>query len=326
VKPSRCRLAILSDIHFASAAEQERGRDYESKVISNPLLRLAVGGYRRFVWLNDPFHKNYLLDAFIERNPEPDYVIANGDYSCDSHFIGVSDEAARQSAHECIAKLKGSYGDRVRINFGDHELGKVSFFGGKGGMRLASWHQAQSSLNLEPFWRLTIGNYVLLGVVSSLLALPVFGPDTLPEERTEWEQLRQQHLAEIRQAFDRLGANERVLLFCHDPTALPFLWEEPAVQTRLNQIEQTIIGHLHSNLVLWKSRWLAGMPRITFLGHTAKRLSSALRRARHWEPFKVRLCPSLAGIELLKDGGYLTAELQLNGTEPAQFTRHHLPR
>ena len=323
---SRCRLAILSDIHYASAAEQARGRDYESLAIPNPLLRLAVKGYRRFVWLNDPFHKNYLLDAFIQRNSEPDYVIANGDYSCDSHFVGVSDEAARQSALECLTKLRASYGDRVRINFGDHELGKVSFFGGKGGMRLASWHEAQSGLRLEPFWQVTIGSYVLVGVVSSLVALPVFGPDTLPEERSEWEQLRHQHLAEIRQAFDRLGSRQRVLLFCHDPTALPFLWEEAAIQARLNQIEQTIIGHLHSNLVLWKSRRLAGMPRITFLGHTAKRLSTALGRARHWKPFKVRLCPSLAGIELLKDGGYLTAELELDASQPARFTRHHLPR
>jgi hypothetical protein len=116
------------------------------------------------------------------------------------------------------------------------------------------------------------------------------------------------------------------LLFCHDPTALPFLWREEAVRNRLPQLEQTIIGHLHSNLVLWKSRLLAGMPRIGFLGHAAKRMSAALREARHWEPFKVRLCPALAGIELLKDGGYLTGELDPGRHSPAVFRFHPIPR
>jgi hypothetical protein len=151
------------------------------------------------------------------------------------------------------------------------------------------------------------------------VALPVFEPDTLPAEQPEWERLRAEHLEEIRRAFAALRPGQRVLLFCHDPTALPFLWREEAVRARLPQIEQTIIGHLHSNLVLWKSRRLAGMPRIGFLGHTATRLSTALREARLWRPFHVRLCPALAGIELLKDGGYLIVEIDLEGSQPARF-------
>src|SRR5439155_16539093 len=113
--------------------------------------------------------------------------------------------------------------------------------------------------------------------------------------------------------FTELQPNQRVMLFCHDPTALPFLWREDAVRSKLPQIEQTVIGHLHSGLILWKSRVLAGIPRIGFLGHTAKRLSAALSEARSWQPFHGRLCPALAGIELLKDGGYLTAELGRGG-------------
>jgi hypothetical protein len=166
---------------------------------------------------------------------------------------------------------------------------------------------------------------VLLGVVSTLLALPVFEPDTLPSERPEWERLRAAHLAEIRRAFSSLDPGQRVLLFCHDPSALPFLWAEETVRARLPQIEQTIIGHLHSNLVLWQSRILAGMPPIGFMGHTIKRLSTALHDARHWRPFKVRLCPALAGIQLLKDGGFYTAELDPEGHQPAQFRLHRLP-
>jgi hypothetical protein len=323
---NRCTLAILSDVHYAGAAEQARGGNYEIAAVVNPLLRLAVHCYRRFIWLNKPFEKNYLVDEFIGQAGSPDYVIANGDYSCDSGFIGLTDDASYQSADECLQKLRKRYAERLRLNFGDHELGKVSMFGGRGGMRVASWHRAQTELGLQPFWQLRLGRYMLIGVVSSLVALPVFEPDTLPEERAEWHGLRADHLAEIRQRFAALSSEQRVLLFCHDPTALPFLWELPEVRNRVNQIEQTVIGHLHSNLYLWKSRCLAGMPPITFLGHTAKRLSSALHRAKYWKPFKVRLCPSLAGIELLKDGGFLKAELDLDGNLPAQFRTHRLPR
>ncbi len=319
-------LGILSDIHYASEAERARGRDYETAGINNPLLRGLVRLYRHFIWQRDPLGHNYLLDEFVARAASWDLVVANGDYSCNSAYVGVSDDAARQSVQECIEKLRRRFGPGLRLNYGDHELGKVSFFGGRGGMRLGSWHRARQELGLEPFWRVEVGNYVLLGLVSSLVALPVFEPDTLPAERPEWERLRAEHLGNIRRAFAELRAGQRVLLFCHDPSALPFLGREPEVRARLAQVEQTIIGHLHSNLVLWKSRRLAGMPQVRFLGHTANRLSAALREARSWRPFNVRLCPALAGIELLKDGGYLTAELDADALQPARFQFHPLPR
>ena len=193
-------------------------------------------------------------------------------------------------------------------------------------MRLASWRRAREELGLAPFWRVDIGDYVLLGLASSLVALPALVPDTLEAERPEWERLRAEHMAQIRQAFTALRPAQRLLLFCHDPTALPFLWDDEAVRARLPQIEQTIIGHLHSPLVLYKSRLLAGMPRIGFMGHTAARLSTALRQARRWRPFHVRLCPALAGIELLNDGGYYTVELDPDAHRPAIYHFHHLPR
>jgi hypothetical protein len=325
-RKSEYTLGILSDIHYASAAEQARGRDFELVGLRNPLLRLLVRAYRHFIWLRDPLGQNHLLDSFLKRSAPWDFVVANGDYSCNSACLGVSDPAACQSVQECLAKLRQHFGPRLRANYGDHELGKVSFVGGRGGMRLASLQRARQDLGLEPFWRVETGKYVLLGVASSLVALPVFEPDTLPAERPEWKRLRAEHLTEVRRAFADLRADQKVLLFCHDPSALPFLWREPEVQARLAQIEQTIIGHLHSNLVLWKSRRLAGMPQIRFLGHTANRLSAALREARYWHPFNVRLCPALAGIELLKDGGYLTAELDAEAIRPARFQFHPLPR
>jgi hypothetical protein len=320
------RLAIVSDIHYASAAEQARGEEYEFAGIANPLLRFLVRTYRHVFWLRDPMRHNELLDRFLTETREADYAVANGDYSCNSAFVGVSDDAACQSVRECLGKLRHRFDGKLQINFGDHELGKVSFFGGQGGMRLASLRRAREELGLRPFWQLSLGRYVLMGVLSSVVSLPIFEPDTLPAERADWARERELHLSEIRAAFSGLSADQRVLLFCHDPTALPFLWAEPVVRERVGQIEQTIIGHLHSSLILWKSRRLAGMPQIKFLGHTAKRLSAALREGRHWRPFNVRLCPSLAGIELLKDGGYLTATLDPEAAGPVRFQRHRLPR
>jgi len=263
-------IAILSDIHYASAAEQARGNDYELAGVGNPLLRAVFKAYRHFVWLYHPLNQNHLLDKFLAEVEAVDYAVAGGDYSCNSAFIGVSDDAACQSAGECLAKLRGKFGPNFQAVFGDHELGKKSHFGGLGEMRLASWRRARQELELQPFWRVELGNYVLMGVVSSLVALPVFEADTLAGERPEWEQLREQHLAEIRQAFAALKPEQRVLLFCHDPTAL--------------------------------------------------------HEARCWKPFNLRLCPSLAGIELLKDGGYYTAELDAGARQPARFRFHPLPR
>jgi len=202
----------------------------------------------------------------------------------------------------------------------------MSFLGRRGGMRLSSWHRAVNDLELKPFWTRRCGAYLLMGIVSSLVALPVFAPDILPEERVGWEQLRAEHLDAIRSAFGALQPNQKVILFCHDPTALPFLLRESQVQTHSGQIEQTIIGHLHSPLILWKSRVLSGMPVVRFLGHSIQRFSTALREARQWRLFHVRLCPSLAGIELLKDGGYYSMVLDDSGATPARFVRHRLPR
>ena len=231
-------------------------------------------------------------------------------------FVGVSDPASFQSAQECLGKLRAKFGDRARFTFGDHELGKLTLFGGKGGMRLASWHCATQQLGLQPFWKLSIGRYLLMGVASPLIALPANQPDTLPDEWPEWQRLREAHLAEIRAAFDALQPDQRVLLFCHDPTALPFLWREESVRRRLPQVEQTIIGHLHTRLILWKSRVLSGIPPIRFLGRNVSRFTSALHEAHHWWPFRVRLCPALSGTELLNDGGYYTVQIDPAANRP----------
>jgi hypothetical protein len=323
--PGEVTVAILSDLHYAGAAERARGEDYELRIIANPLLRAVARVFRHAIWLRHPLDQAPQLDRFLAEIGPVNYVVANGDYSCDSGFVGVSDPAAGQSAQECLGKLRAKFGDRARFTIGDHELGKQALFGG-GEMRLASWHTATDILGLPPFWQVTIGRYTLMGMTSSLIALAVHQPDTLPEEWPEWLRLREAHLAEIHAAFDALPSNQRLILFCHDPTALPFLWREESVRRRLPQIEQTLIGHLHTQLVLWKSRVLSGIPPVRFMGHSVNRMTSALHEAHHWWPFHVRLCPALSGIELLNDGGYYTMQIDPTASRPARFTFHPLPR
>ena len=322
----RVRVALVSDLHYAGPMERARGNDYEYRELRNPLFRTLARGYRHYVWLRDPLDQGYLLHKFLEASARADYAIANGDYSCDSAAIGVSDDAAFESVRTCLGAIQKQFGTRTAFTYGDHELGKLSLAGARGGMRLASFYRARQDLELPPLWRLDLGRYTLIGVVSSLVGLPVFSRDALASDLPEWETIRKEHLAAIATEFANLPPNQRVLLFCHDPTALPFLWREEAIRQRISQVEHTFIGHLHSNLILRQSRLLAGMPTINFLGPTVRRLSLALGEARHWRHFKVRLCPAVAGLELLKDGGFLWLEIDSEGVEPLGVRFEHIPR
>lgn len=317
-------IVVVSDIHFAGPGELAR-KGFEYRSIPNPFQRLLARIYRGLIWQRDPLAHNGQLDKFLAAAGKPDLTVANGDYSVDSGFIGVADDASLQSAHECLGRLRARFETRLLTTIGDHELGKMNLFGGAGGLRLASYRRSLEQLGLQPFWTFSVGRYVLMGITSSLVALPVYEPEILPEEWAEWNRLRDEHLREIREAFAGLEPGQRVVLFVHDPTALPFLGQEEAVQSRFPQLERTIIGHLHSSFILWKGTLLAGMPRIGFLGNTVRRYSAALRRARHWKPFKLLLCPSVTGIQLRKDGGFLRLRLDPEGRVPMDSAVHPLP-
>ncbi len=318
------RIFVLSDVHYAGAAEKARV-DYCYRSITSPRVRFLVRLYRHFFWQRDPFAHNYLLDKFIHAAKSADLVIANGDYACDSAFIGVADDATLQSAAECLAKLRAQFGHRLHAVIGDHELGKKPLGADAGGMRLESFRRSRDALALKPFWTITLDKYVLIGITATLLALPVLHGELLEDEADQWHMLLARHIEEIRRAFADLAPSQRAILFCHDPSALPYVAQIPEVGARLAQIERTIIGHLHSSLVLFKSRFLCGMPVINFLGHTPQRISRALRQARQWRSFNVLLCPSLPGIQLLKDGGYLTIDLDPSAKNPARIRQHRLP-
>jgi hypothetical protein len=322
--PAPPRIAVISDIHYASAAEQARGPYYETGLARRPAARLFLRWFRRNIWLRDPLQKNYLLGDFLAR-VHAQILVVNGDLSCDTGFVGLSDAAAMQSARECLAKLRQTFGDQISVTWGDHDLGKKDFYGLNGGMRLASARLLISELDLPPFWRRDFGRLVLAGIASPLIALESAGGEILPEEMPEWQRLRTEHIRQINAFFNELQPDQKVVLFCHDPTALPYLLLEQAVRDRIHQLDRTIIGHLHSPFILRQSRVLAGMPEIRFLGHTTSKLSRALRKARTWKPFKVELCPSPAGMEIFKDGGYGTLEIQPS-PPAAKFQIHRLPR
>lgn len=317
------KVAIISDVHYAGPLERER-HDYPYLGIENPLRHFLYRQFRHWIWQRDPFAHNYLLDRFIEFNAHADVVVANGDFSCDSMGVGLSDRASRESAELCLGKLRAAFESRFHPVFGDHEIGKLMMSSGRGGLRLTSLATGTGDLQLPTLWRLQVGRTVLLGITSTLAAFPVYELEALPEERPAWRQLHEDHLSRVEAAFAGLEPEQRVILFCHDPSALPFLWEREGIRARAGQIERTVIGHLHTKLVFWLSRYLGGMPEVHGFGHTPRRLSRALRKARHWLPFKPLLCPSPAGSQLLKDGGYFTLEIDESGRKSPVFQFHPL--
>jgi hypothetical protein len=323
--PQAANILIVSDIHYAGPAERGRG-NYELAVISNPFVRFLTVLYRRYIWLRDPFAHNHLLDNVVQFRGPVDWCIANGDYSCDSAFVGISDDPSLASAEECLARLRERFGTKFRAVPGDHEFGKISLAGGRGGLRFESWKRLEPRLQIDPFWTLRLGGYVLMGVTSSLVAFPTYEPEALVEERAQWNAVRDEHMARIREGFAGLKGSDRVILFCHDPTALPYLVEDPMIAPNLHRIERTIIGHLHTPLVLWQSKLLAGIPRINCLGNAVRRMSGALNRAKHWRQLRVLLCPSLSGSELLKDGGFYTARIDPSLAEAATFSLQRIRR
>ncbi|MGB0581994.1 MAG: hypothetical protein ACPGVU_20050 [Limisphaerales bacterium] len=319
------KLLVVSDIHYAGPEEQTRV-GYEGRTSTNPIQRLFLKLYRDNLWLKDPLAHNHFLDWFFEMCGSADLVVANGDFSCDSGFIGLADDAAFQSAEICLDKLRGQFGRKLYETMGDHELGKKSLVGGAGGLRLESFRRCVDRLKLKRFWKIKRGPYVVMGVTSTLIALDAMIREGLAGEQEEWRALRDQHIAEIDAAFQKLERGERVILFCHDPTALPFLAQIPSVRSQWGRIEQTVLGHLHSQFILNTAYRIGGItPEVNFAGMTISRITRALRKVKSWDPFKVVLCPSPTGIQAFKDGGFLTVDLDLEDPAPLDWQVHRIP-
>ena len=160
-----CTLGILSDIHYAGAAEQARGQDFELRGIANP----AGPRLRRPL---SPFH---LAARAVAQEPSPRPVRGTGRRLRLRHRqrrlllqlglrrperrcrlrerAGMPGKAPPASSAPACAPITATM-----------SWARFTMFGGNGGMRLASWRRAQEDLALTPFWQLEIGRYVLLGV------------------------------------------------------------------------------------------------------------------------------------------------------------------
>lgn len=318
------QVLVVSDLHWAGPSEQRR-RGYEQAVIRDPFQRLLAAAWRKGFWLADPMAHNHRLDRIVERNPSPDVVVANGDYTVDSAFIGIADDPACESAGLCLQRLRATYGERLLVGIGDHELGKHSFLGGAGGPRFESWRRVGDRLGIEPVWRRDFGRYAFVAVPSTPMALPAFEPELLDGERALWHGLRERLVAQVRGLFAGIPEDRRIVLFCHDPTALPFLAELPEVAAALPRFDATVIGHLHSPFLFGVARRLAGFPEVRNLGSTMRRYTTALRQASSWRRFRIVFCPSPTGAERLKDGGWLTGAFEPDSSAPIAWTRHRLP-
>jgi len=318
------KLLVVSDPHLAGPGEQARGV-CESAAIGNPFLRLVARAWRRGFWLKNPLAHNDKLDRILALNPAPDLVVANGDYTVNSAFVGISDDASCESAERCLSTLRSAYGGRLIAGIGDHELGKHSLFGGRGGPRMESWRRVRTRLAIEPTWLRDFGKYAFIGVPSTVVALPAFEPELLADERSQWQLERRQELAAVSRAFASVSGDRRIVLFCHDPTALPFLREIPEVAQAMHRLEATVIGHLHSPFILETARRLAGIPHVRWAGSSVRRYTGALRKASGWRDFRLVFCPSPTGAEFFKDGGWLTAELDVKHGGPIEWVTHRLP-
>src|SRR5579884_3171152 len=114
------QILILSDVHYAGAIEKSRRNDYEYRELRNPFLRTFNWAYRHFLWMRKPLEHNSHLDDLIANAGSPDWVIANGDYNCDTQWVGLSDHGSMQSARECLGKLRERFPSNFRATIGDH--------------------------------------------------------------------------------------------------------------------------------------------------------------------------------------------------------------
>lgn len=321
------RLAVISDIHVLGESELEHSRQ-SADDLGNDLSRLRRR-WRRGLnrmrdslwnWRPEPRRDCFLKALEDVEQFNPDWVVVNGDYGGDARGVGLSDESTFESAAVVIDMVRALFPKRSRFVFGDHDLGKYSTNLREGGIRLASLDKGEALLGIRSFWHEVDENFHLIGINSSLFGLDLFLPEALQDEIPEWKRRREEHRQHVATAFERLPADARVLLFCHDPGALAALLSIDSVAGRLHQIERTILGHLHTPGLLRLIRMLPPMPRLNPKYPVARINAHSLSDARTWRVFSPVLCPSTFGAGRHLSGGALFAETDSTG---ALLIRRH---
>jgi len=331
------QIAVISDIHLVGPSELALAERTYGRLRRNPdiLMRAVRSGLyrvrRRFwnghlKWRHTAFLR--ALDEIAEKKPE--WVIANGDYGGDLGGVGLSHKATFDSASIVIEMIRQRFPNRSRFVFGDHDLGKYSTVLRKGGIRLNSLEIGERQLHIPSFWHETAEEVHLLGINSSLFTLDLFLPEAIAEEIPEWQRRRAEHLEQVESAFDELARDARVILFCHDPSALTALSQLAVVRERLSQIELTVIGHLHSPTLLRLSRYAARLSNLKPHYPVARIVANGLSGAREWNMFRPVVCPSTFGTGHHVAGGILLIQRDERGKIEAvrtsvrrQYYRRH---
>lgn len=324
------QLAVLSDIHLVGPAELALANAGYGSILAHPdplarAWRTGLYRVRRRFWNG---HLKWRHTAFLRALDEvadwnPDWVIANGDYGGDLGGVGLSHRATLDSASLVVDLIRSRFPDRSRFVFGDHDLGKYSTVLRQGGIRLSSLDVGEQQLRIPSFWHEVDEEFHLIGVNSSLFTLDLFLPEAIADEVPEWRRRRDEHIAQVIRAFEQLPARARVVLFCHDPSALTVLSGIPVIRRKLPQIELTVIGHLHSPTLLRLARYAARLSGINPRYPVARIVAKGLEGARHWKLFNPVVCPSTFGTGHHVAGGILVIDKGPDGRLRARRVRVH---
>lgn len=314
------QLAVISDIHMVGPAELALANESYEYLRQHPspvarAVRSSLYRVRRRFWNG---HLKWRQTAFLRALDEvaeqrPDWLIANGDYGGDFGGTGLSNGATLDSARVVVDTIRSRFPERSRFIFGDHDLGKYSTVLREGGIRLHSLDVGERQLRISSFWHEVDECYHLIGVNSSLFTLDLFLPEALAEEIPEWQRRRAAHIEQVTRAFSELPSRGRVILFCHDPSALAVLSRIPVIARRLHQVELTVVGHLHSPTLLRLSRYAAQLSNLSPRYPVARIVATGLAGVKTWSKFNPVVCPSTFGTGHHVAGGILLLTRNADG-------------
>lgn len=328
------KIAVISDIHVLGPRELAAARQAHAALGTDvsPMVgrwRRGLHRVRSRLWngrleLREPAFR-HALSRLLEYDPE--WIVANGDFAADYGGVGLSDDATFESAAGAVQLMRELFATRCKFVFGDHDIGKYSTVLRGGGIRIDSLERGEKALGIPSFWHVVDEDFHLIGVNSSLFNLDLFLPEALHHEVPEWKRRRAEHIEHVRHAFDGLPRHARVILFCHDPSALTLLAQVPVVQRRLAHIELTVVGHLHSPSLLKLAKFAAKSAKNWKPKYPVARIiARSLEGVKTWAQFNPVVCPSTFGTGHHVGGGLLLIEREADGTLVTRRLRLPRPR
>jgi hypothetical protein len=121
--------------------------------------------------------------------------------------------------------------------------------------------------------------------------------------------------------FAAMQPQDRIIIFCHDPSALGVLAALPDVHDRVDQVECTVVGHLHTPLLLGVTRMMRHLPVLKTDYPIARIVSHGAQNAKDWKRFNPVVCPSTYGVGTHISGGVLFIEATNGGILRVQRKR-----